>query len=405
MITRITTGGMLRSYQANLTKSTMRVAEAEERSITLRSFDSFAESPAGATQSFKLRSDFSRTNSQLSVTSSTMHKFYSAYDVLDTVVGLIDNETVDSAWTSVLEGISDTSGAGRTALGQQLSQLAESIVQDMNTQYGDYYLFSGADGLEIPFTWEDGELYYRGVPVDAAAPKLEIDEDTDKPSLYDANGDKVEDEADAEYYKTSDGKLIGISEYDQLVEEQKKNLAKLDYMSGETRYVDIGLGLKENGDGKLISSSAFNNALQGINFLGYGSDENGDPNNIVSIISRMGEILSNCDEDSGDWASPEEQAEFQRLADKFAGVASDLKEAHVELSTKSNFLQDNKMRLEEKAYTINLQLFDLETINPALAYTEWTYAKNCYNAALMVGNSVLPPTLMDYLRPRRSASA
>ena len=88
------------------------------------------------------------------------------------------------------------------------------------------------------------------------------------------------------YVVMNDAKAISEKDYEQA----KTDLAKLEYMSKEGDYVDIGRGLQEDLEGNLIESSAFNQALQGINFLGYGVDEDGDPKNIVSLARRMGEL-------------------------------------------------------------------------------------------------------------------
>ena len=104
-----------------------------------------------------------------------------------------------------------------------MTALAKGIAQKMNCRYGDNFVFAGADGLNVPFSWDDkGNLCYRGVAVDA--------------------------------------------------KQGTDDLAELEYMAGETKYADIGLGMQEDENGEVISGSVFNVALQGINFLGYGVD-------------------------------------------------------------------------------------------------------------------------------------
>ena len=101
------------------------------------------------------------------------------------------------------------------------------------------------------------------------------------------------------------------------------DLEKMDYFTkGEKKYLDVGLGHKEQ-DGEAISSTVFNSALQGIYYLGgYGTSmqkatvgtgdtayevEREVPNNMVSIMNRMSEILLRCNTDDGDWASTEDE--------------------------------------------------------------------------------------------------
>ncbi len=369
---RATTGGVLKSYKTSLMNSFIRLNNSRNTVLTQRNFNSYAEDPAAASQSYQLHRTFQRVDSQITVSNSIVRKYSTAYSALDGVVSMVDNKKGDSSWNSVLRAANEPTGSGRTSLGQELKQLSESIIQTMNNQYGNVFTFSGADGLNVPFTWEgeggDRQLCYRGIPVDVAIPEPEYD--TTDPTIV-VNQDKID--------------------------AAKERLAKLDYLNGETRFVDIGLGLKEDLNGKLIESSAFNDSLPGITALGYGTDENGDPNNIASIIYRMGSILSRCDETSGEWHSDEDKAEFQRLALKFDDAAAEVKKFHVELSTKVSFLNNNHEQLKTTAATVNEQLHDIDKCDMSEAITSFVYAQYCYNAALKMGNSILSGSLMDYL--------
>ena len=152
---RVTTNGLLNSYRYNLMKSTISRNEAMTTVLTQRNFNSYAEDPAAAAQAFQLRRSFLRTDSQITVSESVVRKFESAWSALDSIVADIDNGTTGSAWESVLEAANDPTGGGRNALGTQLTQLADNIVQSLNTRYGDSFIFAGADGLNVPFTWEE----------------------------------------------------------------------------------------------------------------------------------------------------------------------------------------------------------------------------------------------------------
>ena len=197
------------------------------------------------------------------------------------------------------------------------------------------------------------------------------------------------------YYLVLDtSETISKADYEQA----EKDLAALDYLSkSEAKYADLGLGLQEDSEtGEVIGSSVFNVALQGINFLGYGVDEDGDPKNIVSIISRMGQILLNCDATTGAFAAGARD-EFQRLADKFESSAALLQDKHIELDTQADFLKSNQTQLESMAYTLEQQFLGIEDVDPAEAISQLSWAKYCYNTALKVGNGILSQSLMDYI--------
>lgn len=389
---RTTTNSVLRNYRYNLQNANYKMTQAMNVVLTGRNFNSFAEDPAAASRCFQLRRSYQRTQSQMKVCEAVGMKYDVAFKSLEGIIEDVDNRLSDSVLSDLITGQSDTSGAGRHALGQTMTDLAKGIVQKMNgAKYGDTFAFAGADGANVPFTWdENGGLCYRGIPVDSHVPKVEMDGDV--PKEY--NNANVATPGGG-YYKMDNGQMISKQEYDQA----KKNVDALAYYArGEKKYVDIGLGLQEDENGNVIGSSAFDASLQGINYLGYGVDEDGDPKNIVSLIGRMGQILKDCDPNTGDFKNGEaDRAELSRLAEKFSDASNKLKEKHVELSTRRGFLTDNQKMLTTTSDTLNAQIIGIEKADPADSISNFVWAKYCYNTALKVGNSVLSQSLMDFI--------
>lgn len=441
MMIRSTTNGVLKSYRYNLQRSSYTLNKAMNTVLTGRNFDTYAADPATAARCFQMRRSFQRVNSQYSVSESVTRKYEQAWSALGSVVDDVNNQKTSSAYQDILHSINDPTASGRNSLGQSLTELAKGIVQTMNGRYGDNFIFAGADGLKVPFTWgEDGTLCYRGIPVDAAVPDIAMSNGA--PLTLNDQGQY--DPAGTNYLLSGGVKTISVDDYEaavkagnaptvlrdttgagQLVdadgnistteryylvldnsktiskadyEQAEKDLASLDYLSkSEVKYADLGLGLQEDGKtGEVIGSSVFNVALQGINFLGYGVDADGDPKNIVSIISRMGQILLNCDATTGAFVEGERD-EFQRLADKFEASAALLQDKHIELDTQADFLKSNQTQLESMAYTLEQQFLGIEDVDPAEAISQLSWAKYCYNTALKVGNSILSQSLMDYI--------
>ena len=441
MMIRSTTNGVLKSYRYNLQRSSYTLNKAMNTVLTGRNFDTYAADPATAARCFQMRRSFQRVNSQYSVSESVTRKYEQAWSALGSVVDDVNNQKTSSAYQDILHSINDPTASGRNSLGQSLTELAKGIVQTMNGRYGDNFIFAGADGLKVPFTWgEDGTLCYRGIPVDAAVPDIAMSNGA--PLTLNDQGQY--DPAGTNYLLSGGVKTISVDDYEAAVkagnaptvlrdttgagqhvdadgnistteryylvldnsktiskadyEQAEKDLASLDYLSkSEVKYADLGLGLQEDSKtGEVIGSSVFNVALQGINFLGYGVDADGDPKNIVSIISRMGEILLNCDATTGAFAEGERD-EFQRLADKFEASAALLQDKHIELDTQADFLKSNQTQLESMAYTLEQQFLGIEDVDPAEAISQLSWAKYCYNTALKVGNSILSQSLMDYI--------
>ncbi len=343
---RVTTNGTLRGYKSSLMRTSNAVNLARTKVLTQSNYTSYAEDPASATQAFKLRRSFSRTNAQLDSTKTLNSKFSAACDALKSVKSdLADGQ----AKISSLAGLNDANASGRQPLGEVLESSAESIVQIMNSQYGSSFIFGGKDSLDdAPFQMEtagDGSKYltYRGVKVDDPA-----------------------------------------------------NAAALKALAQETSYVDVGSGLAEVG-GELVSSSAFNGALSGISFIGYGVDEDGDPKNMVSIMQKLSDIFSRCDADTGAWASDQDQTDATRLTGKLTDSISEITNQWTALDGKTSYLTTSENRLTELADNLNEQILGIEQADLASAITDFSWAQYCYNAALKVGNSILSQSLIDYM--------
>lgn len=186
------------------------------------------------------------------------------------------------------------------------------------------------------------------------------------------------------------------------------------YLTEENRYMDLGLGHQEK-DGEVVPSSVFDSALQGVFYLGdtgttvrtaemYDADGNVTsskevevPNNIVSIINRLGQILLRCDPDNGEYASEDDEYEARALAQQFEDVMSTCSQRYVELDAKSGFLKDNAELLTANMDTLQEQFLGMEDVDPAAAISDFMYARYCYDTALKVGNSILSQSLMDYM--------
>ena len=415
---RITTGGLMYSYKAQLQGSYKNLADAMEKVETHRQFNPYAEDPAAAAKAFQTRRSQWRTDDQLRNNESVLAGVEQAMSCLDKVKNDLAEILGEDG---TLRGLNSPTGAGRQALGQTILTAAEAAVQNMNTRYGDTFIFAGADGLNVPLTWGDnGELLYRGVPVDGICPasidNADVAAKVDTTAVADsaktvADALNPADYADTAAYDAAYKEAYDAAykeAYDKAYEEayagiykeaQEQNMGYLEDMVNEKTYVDLGLGMKEDQDGNAIGASMYNSALNALNFLDYGVDADGDPKNIVSLMKEIGELLKATDPDTGDYANEagKTEADLNRLCGKLRDSIDRMNIEYVELDTQGTFLNTNDKRLTDLADELEAQRSSLEDINPVEAITCMMYAQYCYNAALQIGNSVLNKTLIDYM--------
>lgn len=436
---RATTGGVLRGYRSNLMNSFITLNHARETVLTQRNFNSYAEDPAAASKAFQLRRSRMAVKSQYDICDDTYRKYQQGFQALQSVSSMLDTENGSELSTlhdSALRVLNDPTGDARSTLSKTIRQMSEAVIQSLNAQYGDNFVFAGADGKNVPFEMVDNELYYRGIPVDAQVPKVVQDNGTNL--AMDANG--VMDAANGSYIKAdsvtavkadewaamdpadqpkvllsddgvtpvtvdADGNpdpagqyYLNISNAETVSQEEyqtcQKTVEKLDYLANEKYFVDIGLGFKENNKGELIESSGFNAALNGLTFVGYGVDEDGDPKNIYSILQKLSDIAARAEERP--WTK-EDYEEFDGLTKKLEDKASLFKTEFVNMSAATTKLNNNLELLEDNFYTLQEQYSELEDVDMADSITSFVWAQYCYNAALKVGNSILSESLIDYL--------
>lgn len=180
------------------------------------------------------------------------------------------------------------------------------------------------------------------------------------------------------------------------------NKARLDKMAAEFENIDLGMGLKEDENGKLINGTAFDRSLPGINMLGYGVDEDGDPVNIAMIMKRLGEIYSGCDPVTGAFSQDKDEArkleaEADRLLDKYQAATDRTNASYVDVETKAHYLQQNQSRLKLQGDYLQEERENIENVDLADAITEFSWDYYCYSAALKVGTQLLSQSLIDYM--------
>lgn len=220
---RATTGGVLRGYRRNLMNSFISQNHARDTVLTQRKFNSYAEDPAAASKAFQLRKSRMMAEYQYTNSNSTYQKFQTAFNSLQSISALVDTENggleLGTLKDTTLRMLNDPSGDARTQLSKALSVMTENIVQSLNQKYGDAFIFAGADGHNVPFEVKtvDGinQLYYRGVPVDAAEPNVWKDGDTliqvDNTGKLDVTGANQNC-----YLKTDNITKMSVAEYERL---------------------------------------------------------------------------------------------------------------------------------------------------------------------------------------------
>ena len=330
---RITTNMIMRNYQNNLydnlggLESARKQVESEQRVL------SAYEDPGAAANASVIKHRYSHNEDYLNNLSS-VDKWFMAQESALYQVGQIATQIGDQYG---VEAATDTmSSEGRDTYAEQLRNLQNTMVQFMNSKFGDAFVLGGNTGTnEAPFELtDDGKLLYRGY-------------DVDDPAVQ----------------------------------------AELDRLAAETSYVDIGYGMTFNG-ANIISSTALDGALPGINAVGYGLTADGTSKNLIVLAGQMADVLE---------ADTFDRDEYEKLWTQFQEAANDLQDSLTQIGTKTNMVENTISKLEDEQIALQELLNDEIGIDPALAITNYSYAMYTYNSALKIGTGILGPSLLDFL--------
>lgn len=330
---RITTNTIIDGYKKRLNISQNDMYSTMTQVQTGRRFSSGHEDPNAAYREMQL----SRQISNNSTYTDIVKKNISRLNLTESSIQQISDIGKTVIKDDVITGLQGTyTEEARETLVTSIRNSIDSMVNIMNNRYGENYLFAGADTQNLPFEYdaENNVLTYRGIDV--------------------TNG----------------------------------NMADLDDLSIEKLYTNIGFGFQYGDDGNIIDSSAFDLSNPGINVFGYGTDTDGDPQNLIVML---GDLANKLEEENIDWPSA------SALADKASAALNKLSDSQTALGVKVDFLEKTQGRLEDAAIDLQAQLKNNSGIDTAEAATNWAYARYVYNASLQVGTNVLSNSFIDYM--------
>ncbi|WP_349669162.1 flagellin [Lacrimispora sp.] len=335
---RITTNAIIRDYKSNLSTSINNLNISRTHVMTQRSFNSAAEDPASAARASQLHRKYYKNQDNLKMLEEAQSRQDGQEDALRQVSDMVKNISKNYN-IQALNGTNQTKEV-RQSYASAIRQFQQSMVLSMNSSYEDTFLFAGTDGKNPPFELtSDGNLNYRGIDVNA---------------------------------------MKGSADYE-----------KLKKLSNENLYVDLGMGLSMDDFDQVVSSSAFNMSLPGINAIGYGVDDKGMSNNIVVLAGKLADSLE---------AETFDADQFRDLMNKFDTLGAGLTNQITEIGVKSEFLTTTKDRLDNSEISIQAQMSSVEGVDMAEAITNYMWDQYAYNSALKVGTSILSSSFIDFMR-------
>lgn len=337
---RITNSMMSSRYVTDLNKQLSNMDTLSKKVETGRAFFKGSEDPVAAVKAYKLRrktADNEDVKTNLDEADSQLTSAESSLMSLKNYLTTVKTQT--------LKGINGTlASSDRKIISKELENIQETMVNTLNTQYNDKYVFGGTSMDTPPFTTNDsGDLIYKGINIST------------------------------------------VSSSDTAAMDE------LDELSNEKFYMDLGLSLNIKSDGSVNENSVFNISMPGISFLGYGtSTKDGDtvPNNIYDII---GKIRDNLESDDFDFDST--ATLIKQFDDKAEGTLKQI----TTIGTKTKYIDFLKTRADTNEINLATNTDNVEYVDTANAIMDWKMTEFAYNSSLSMGSKLLQRSFIDYM--------
>lgn len=339
---RITSGIMMRQYNSRLNDVLNNLNAANERVTTRRKYMKASENPSESVRSLQLRREYLKNDDYIANLQDTQSKF----DCVESSMMKI-SKAAEDAYVDIIGIINGTNGANdRKIVASKLREIQKTMVMDANASYSGQFIFGGSSTKEIPFTIDEttGKVTYRNID-------LNTSDSTEK--------------------------------------------AKLKDMADEKIYVDLGFGIsfepKPAGDpsNTIVEGSAYNTATPGIKFLGYGTDSNGNSNNIIVNLGKIADALENPNYSSSD---------LQPLTKKLEEQKNNVLISITQLGSNTLFLDYTAKRLDDVEFNLNKQIESTEFVNLEEAITDFKMQDTTYRAVLKMGMDILSVSFIDFMK-------
>ena len=344
---RITSTMMQKGYMRNLNRAANTYNKSMVTATNYRKFQTVSEDPGAATKAFQLRRELAKKEAYLENAENIEGKM----DVAEGILTTYHEKLKDLNDRLIVANTGTIAADDREVFAKELETVAAAILQDMNGEYAGQYVFGGAESSVPPFSTDakTGEMLYRGCPL------------------------------------TFDEERIGETGYPYASQEEFEK--KMEEFTTDSVLIDLGYGLIVN-DGR----SAFEASLPGINYLGYGRDEEtGLSKNSYNLIFEMADYLRKDDAEFN-------QDEFGKMMNQFGESISLYLVGITEMGTKTAALEYTTTRLETAITDLKEKSSEVEFVDFEEAVTGFKWDQTAWNAALQIGTQVIQPSLLDYLR-------
>jgi flagellar hook-associated protein 3 FlgL len=397
----------------NMTKKNM--TDAYTRILTQKKYTRTSQDPLTSEKSMSIRKGL-RDLDVWDDNISTSHELFltaekSLYQVSSNLYGEVNTRLVQGSTTTI-------GSVGMMAVAVELEQTADEMCDALNADFNTRQMFAGASQNKTPFTIEtiDVPVMRNGNYVTAEDGKIYAEEDgytiNAGGELVDPEGNVVENggvtfadwengDFSQESLKTRRACYNGIDMatiyqneddglfYGTAIDKDGNRTADTLVPGQGTVLIDIGLGAAYDENFNLDPNTAFDTALHGFKILGYGSDDEGYPKNLIQLTLDAANIAH-----TGDL---ERVGELSQYIDKTAESVTNISTAITELGVRYTSLEYYTTKNEDSRSSLRERQNTVEGSDVLKDITDYYAIEAAYNASLQMGANILPMSIFDFI--------
>jgi len=369
---RITYRMMTNKYTDNLNKQATELDRLNTQVATGRAFSRTSEDTSTAIRAYQVRKNISKVENYQTNIEAAQGFLTNSESTLSSIEG-----SLSDAMEKILSGMNSSKAEDdRAIIANEIRTIQEQILESLNTNVTDTYIYGGGNTTTKPFGVVEGELSY-------LFPAYESD--PTNAANYVKLSDITSDSSNTDLY-------LSASPIPDNPSPTKYEVYK--YLEEDSLFTDIGLGIEFESAGVVDRTTVFNYSVTGVSFTGVGqttfSDGSAVSNNIYNLL---GEIADEFEKDDTSYSA-------ERVDDLY-GVFEQTKQLSyqktTEVGAKTNYLDFMTERYDTQLLNLQEKQKNLEGIDTAEAYITFSTQKVAYQAALQMGTEIIQQSVFDYM--------
>lgn len=381
---RVTQSISNKQYLRNTNKSLENMLKTHNKVLTQKAYTRVSQDSINASKAMTTR----RQMKDLEMYKANLSTAKELFSAAETNLYSVSSRDFDSINTKLIAACNSTySDEQRGIFANELDELANDIIDTMNSDFAERQLFGGTSNGATPFTlqvckvtdsggnvvFDSGEkkvVCYNGVPVNLDA-KSCADNGFGNGSynvVYN-NDDTTE-------------KTLTLN-FDDAA--SSNNNSKL-FPGSNPIYVDIGMGIKYDSDYNVDPQTAMDISLNGAEMLGSGVDSVGMSKNLAQLVFDIADALKANDINYANHG-----------IDRINNCHTTVMTAVTKLGAKQNSIDFYLDKNADYEYNLDERQNNVEGVDIYEEISNFESLEAAYNAALQLSAKVLPRSIFDFI--------